>query len=252
MAVPSNVVFEVDTEFGHYQVVDTIYEGRAARVLYSGGTTSRTAQSGVARDDNPDLLFDYNQRFLELLESVAAKRLLLIGGGTYTLPMALLQKFPGLQIDVAELDPGLQDVAERFFGLKTSPRLNIIHSDGRQYLEQNTLAYDVILVDAFMDAAIPESLSGPGVVKQVYKNLSSTGVAAMNIISPYFGSGAGIIQGQIASYRQHFKAVDVYPAGRATFSLWLPQNLVLVAQKGKTHEINLRYGKLPDIKSDKL
>ena len=119
------ILFDGDTAFEHYQVIDTIYEGRPARVLYSG--RRGTAQSGIATDGKPELLFDYNQRFTELLESIPAKHVLLIGGGAYTLPRAIVQQFPDLQIDVVELDPGLKAIAERFFGLQASDRLRIFH-----------------------------------------------------------------------------------------------------------------------------
>ena len=236
------IIFDGDTELEHYQVIDTIYEGRQARVLYSG--QRHTAQSGIAKDGKPDLLFDYNQRFLELLESVPAERLLLIGGGAYTLPMALLHKFPQLQIDVVEIDAGLQRLAERFFGLKQDQRLHIIHENGRDYLEHSTQNYDVILLDAFTQSNIPESLTDAAAVRLLHKHLTGNGVAAVNIISPYYGPNSGFIRAQVELYASTFRMVEVRPAGRAIFSLWLPQNLVLIAQKGNYHELNLRYGKL--------
>jgi len=236
------VLFDGNTSRAHYLVVDTVYEGRLARVLYSGHRAA--AQSGVARDGQPDLLFDYNQRFMELVASLLPSRLLLIGGGAYTLPMALLPAFPQLKIDVVEIDPGLQEIAERFFGLQPDPRLNIIHGEGRQYLNGNQQAYDLILIDAFAETAIPKSLATLQAVQQVYRGLSPNGVAAVNIISPYYGQQADIIKNQVAAYSSIFRGVKVYPAGRSLFSLWLPQNLVLVAQKGRAHELQLRYGPL--------
>ena len=236
------ILFDGDTSLEHYQVIDTIYEGRPARVLYSG--QRHTAQSGIATDGNPDLLFDYNQRFLELLESVPARRVLLIGGGAYTLPKALLEKFPELLVDVVELDPGLKDLAERYFGLQPSGRLRIFHGDGAWYLQQNSEPYDMILIDAFSHAEIPEALVGREAAQQVGHNLKQNGVAAMNIISPYMGPNSKLIKSQLTYYGEFFKTVAVYPAGRSLFSLWLPQNLVLVAQKGEPHDINLRYGAL--------
>ena len=239
------ILFDGDTAFEHYQVIDTIYEGRPARVLYSG--QRGTAQSGIATDGKSELLFDYNQRFIELLESIPAKRVLLIGGGAYTLPQAILQQFPDMRIDVVEIDPGLKAIAEQFFGLQASTRLQIFHGDGRAYLERNPEPYDVILIDAFSRAEIPRSLTGHEVASLVARNLSKDGVIAMNIISPYMGPNNGLIKSQVDSYSECFKTVAVYPAGRSLFSLWLPQNLILVAQKGKPQEVTLRYGKLASV-----
>src|SRR6476469_4412698 len=95
------ILVEGDTQHGHYVVADTIYSGRPARVLYSGN--HQAAQSGVAKDDNPDLLFDYNQRFIELVRGLLPKKILLIGGGALSLPKALLEEFPEVSLDVVEL-----------------------------------------------------------------------------------------------------------------------------------------------------
>ena len=237
-----SIVFDGDTSLEHYQVIDTTYEGRLARVLYSG--QRHTAQSGIAQDGQPDLLFDYNQRFVELLGSVPAQKLLLIGGGAFTLPMALLAGFPELHIDAVEIDGGLQAIAERYFGLKPNERLRIITADGREYLEQNAAPYDVVIIDAFSNANIPETLRSEEAVRQVHRNLTADGVVAMNIIAPYYGPNNTVIREQLQLYSNYFEKVETYPAGRALFSLWLPQNLVLVAQKGKKHKLQLRYGKL--------
>src|ERR1700752_3186245 len=87
--IHKTVRFEGETPYGHYTVVDTTYSNRPARVLYSG-REFRTAQSGIALDDQDEMLFDYNQRFLELARGLEPKRALLIGGGAFTLPKRLL------------------------------------------------------------------------------------------------------------------------------------------------------------------
>ena len=61
----------------------------------------------MAVDDNPLLLFDYNQRLFELVTNLRPKSLLLIGGGAYTLPSALLAALPKLEITVVEVAPHL-------------------------------------------------------------------------------------------------------------------------------------------------
>jgi len=102
---PEKIIYETDTKLGHYQVVDMIYVGRAARVLFSGMRGS--AQSAIPRDGDPSMLFDYNRRFLELVDSLKPKSLLVIGGGAFTLPMQVLQTFPDVQVNVIEYDSDL-------------------------------------------------------------------------------------------------------------------------------------------------
>jgi spermidine synthase len=170
----TDIVFEFDTSYGHYQVVDMVYDGRSARVLFSGDR--RAAQSGVATDDKPDLLFDYNQRMYELVTGIEPRRLLLIGGGMCTLPAALLADMLDIQIDVVELDDELEVVARRYFGIPDSSRLNIIHSDGLAYLASNQNRYDMIIVDAFTHDLAEPTLSSSDAIAHLTRSLNSGGV----------------------------------------------------------------------------
>jgi len=245
MTLTGGVLFAGDTGFEHYEVVDTIYEGRPARVIYSGNRIA--AQSGIARDDNPELLFDYNQRFFELITGLGPKRLLVIGGGVYTLPMAVLQAFPDTQVDVVELDSALDDIATEFFGLKPDPRLRIIHQEGREFLDANDTPYDLIVIDAFINVDVPRSLTTPEAAQQYYRNLTRNGVVAMNIISAYHGRNE-IVRHQYEAFAAAFRQVEVYPAGKG-YALALPQNLVVVGRKGRRGAIGsyLRYPALPPL-----
>lgn len=254
-SVLPQLVYETDTSYGHYQVWDILYDDRPARVLYSG--QRQTAQSGMAVDDNANLLFDYNQRFYELVTGLLPKRLLLIGGGTYTLPMALLAALPMIEIDVVEINDQLIAIAERFFGLHTDSRLQIMHQDGRAFLETNASRYDVILIDAFLNADTPESLTQVAAVALIKQRLTANGVVAFNSIASFFGSRSDNLHQRMAALATSFDDRAVFPAGTG-LSLWLPQNLLLVAQAGKHHPVEsyLRYPMLsetdqsPDFKRD--
>jgi spermidine synthase len=223
-----NILWEGDTVYGHYQVVDTLYDSRPARVLYSGD--QQAAQSGVPKDANPDMLFDYNQRMFELATSLAPGRLLLIGGAVGTLPTALLHAMPGIRIDVAEPDSGLTDLAYRFFDLPVDDRLRIFHTDGRSYLRSGSERYDMILVDAFVHTAIPKDLRTAEAFAALMARLKPRGVAAMNVISGYHGQSSHILRTIFAAADQSFRTSEVFLAGKG-YSLWLPQNFVLASQK---------------------
>lgn len=225
-----HVLWEGDTAYGHYQVVDTPYDGRMARVLYSGDR--QAAQSGIAQDDNPDLLFDYNQRLLELASNIVPRRLLIIGGGVFTLPSALLRALPGTEIDVVELDSELTDIATEFFGLTKNDRLTIFNTDGRAYLQGHATRYDMIIVDAFTHTTIPRELKTLQALQAYHAHLNERGVFAMNVISGYYGASAHVLQELYAGAMRTFDVIDVFLASRG-YSLWLPQNFVFTGQKGQ-------------------
>jgi spermidine synthase len=223
-----DVIWQGETPHNRYEIVDTLYDGRPARVLYSGDRNA--AQSGVAKDDNPSLLFDYNQRFLELTEHVLPNRVLLIGGGVGTLPMALLQKLPNVRVDMVEPDETLTRLAYEYFGLPVDECLRIFHTDGRSYLAGTAERYDLILVDAFVHTGIPRNVKSVEAFQAYAAHLSPRGMVAMNIISAYRGRSSYVLREIQAAAMQSFAVTDLFLAGRG-YSLWLPQNFILVAQK---------------------
>jgi len=235
-----HILWEGDTELEHYQVIDTVYDGRPARVLYSGD--QQAAQSGIANDEGTDLLFDYNQRLFELITNLAPSSILLIGGGAFTLPSALLASLPSVLIDVVEPDSGLIEIAHAYFALPKTERLRIITTDGRTFLREQASRYDVIIVDAFMHTSAPKDLKTIEAFRAYHKHLKGQGLLAMNIISAYYGRGSVILEQLYAAADQTFDAVDIFLAGSG-YSLWLPQNFILTAQKGQTQALNthMRY-----------
>lgn len=234
MVQPERILLETDTDLEHYQVVERVYEGRLARVLFSG--SRRAAQSGIGLDDDPDLLFDYNQRLLEVANALYPKRILVIGGGAFTLPMALAAALPDAMVDVVEIDPGLEQIAADYFGLQTSERLHLIFDDGRNFLEHTSQKYDLIILDVFTELSIPRPFLTIEFIKTLHKHLTKGGCVALNIIASYQGKNSGLIKSQIAAYGSLFSRLDIFPAAHGLTS-WLPQNLVLVAQRATNQDL---------------
>jgi len=222
------ILWEGNTAMGYYQVVDTLYDGRPARVLYSG--ERQAAQSGIAKDNNSDLLFDYNQRMFELVTSLVPKSLLLIGGAVGTLPKALLEILPDIHIDMIEPDDGLTELAYKYFDLPVDDRLQIFHTDGRSFLHAHATRYDMILVDAFMHTTIPKDLKTLNAFEAYFKHLNRRGILTVNVISGYYGPGAKVLREMCSAAYKTFDAIDIFLASRG-YSMWLPQNFVLTAQK---------------------
>jgi spermidine synthase len=240
MARTEKLIYSGTSNHARYDIVDMIYDDRPARVLFSGNKVA--AQSGLALDDKSDLLFDYNQRFMEVAASLRPKKVLLIGGGAFTLPMALLSTYPKLQIDVVELDPMLQELAEDYFGLKVDKRIRIINGDGRKFIDQSTDKYDLIVLDAFTHTVIPSTLTSTEAIKSFSNHLNNENSAvAVNIISSYYGRNSGLIRDQYEIYKKTFKSVEIFPASRSLLSFWLPQNFVLVARVKPKPKLELRY-----------
>ncbi len=220
-------LYEGASDFSHYKVIDTIYDGRKARLLYGG---HNTPQSGLALDNQPHLLFDYNQRFLEIAQSLQPSRVLIIGGGALTLPKAMLQQFPHIDIDVVELDPLLPVLAHRYFDVHEDPRLHVYVQDGRHFLDHATTLYDLIVVDAFTEFTIPRPLYTASAVEAYARLLKQDGVLTMNFIARYKGMKKTLAHELVATFCTCFQAVSLYPADH-TYITNYDQNLLLVASQ---------------------
>ncbi|MBC7546893.1 fused MFS/spermidine synthase [Candidatus Saccharibacteria bacterium] len=238
------VVHSFDSVYGHYEVVDLIYGDRPARVLFSGN--QEAAQSGVAKDNIPELLFDYNERLLELSLELQPNRILLIGGGVYTLPMALLKGLPEACIDVVELDNALLPVARKYFDLQPNSRLEVFHNHGRAYLSSTSRRYDLVIIDAFNHTDIPVELASVEAAQSIRELLKPNGVVALNIISSYYGKNNAITRNLWAAYQDLFEHLRLSPASNDQ-SLWLPLNLILQASDNRASLASLRYAALPAI-----
>jgi len=221
-----HTIYRGDTKFEHYEVVDMVYEGRPARVLFTN--RHRAAQSGIATDGKPKLLFDYNQRFFELAKSLHPKNILIIGGGVYTLPLALTHELSDVFIDVIEIDPGLDSIASKFFGLKPNNRLRVIHTNGRKYLDNASRKYDLIIIDAFMGTEVPYELLTLEAAVALQHRLTKQGVVAMNVIGIFNGHGVKL-KSLISVYQHVFKQTHMYPADDS-ISLLVSQNFVIIGQ----------------------
>jgi spermidine synthase len=227
MTDKKTVLFEGESRFGHYQVVDMVYDGRPARMLFGD---SDSPQSGEAQDNNPELLFSYNQRFLEITESCRPQRVLVIGGGAFSFPKALLERFADIHIDVVEIDPLLIDLSRRFFSLTDDDRLTIITEDGREYLDSCCTAYDLIVVDAFSEFDVPVALLTQQAIQRYAAHLTRRGVVAINFVAAYQDAKPTLAHRLLTDFRHEFTTAEIFPV-----ELDGPrrgeQNLLLVASQ---------------------
>ncbi len=228
-------LYEGSTEFEKYTVVDSRYNNRPARILYTDNQMA--AQSGLPFDDNPEMLFDYNQRFMEIVGQMKPKSCLVIGGGAFTLPMAISKLLPTTDIDVFELDGGLIPISEKYFGFRQTEKVRAYIGDGRQLLRRSTKTYDVILIDVFNSVDIPKDFNQPDLPAEIRERLHPNGVVAMNIIAAYHGLRAETLKNLEASFKNVFNEVNLFPAGSA-ISLWMSQNFILLAGEDITDAAN--------------
>jgi spermidine synthase len=223
-------IHDQDTAYSRILVHHSIDQrsGRATLVL---STSPRRVQSAMYPDDPGELVLDYT-RFFALAGRFVPRlnRVLVLGGGACTAPRRLLADHPGLVIDVVELDPGVTDLARRFFGLADVPGLTVTHEDGRTFLNRDHPSYDAILVDVFdTHYAPPFHLATLEAARRMLSLLAPDGVVMINCISALEGPASGLLHAQAATWATAFPVVEAY-ALEAPDDPGLVQNVILVAR----------------------
>lgn len=230
IAFRTNGLRDIDTEYSRVQVFRTL--DRNGRPIQALVTDPYSVQSAMFLDsDEPALEYG---RFYHLARHFKPDfaDVLVIGGAGYSTPKDFVRRYPDVRLDVVEIDPRMTEIAREHFRLKNDPRLNIIHEDGRTYLNRAEAGrYDVILMDAFGSMfTVPYQLTTVEAVRRISNALKDDGVVIFNLGSSITGAGSGFFRAELATYRSVFPQVLVFKvrADRTDDSL---QNLIIVASR---------------------
>ncbi len=145
--------------------------------------------SDVNLNDPTYFFYRHEQVQLEAVYAAAARkpsgqRLLVIGGGGYTLPRAVRTLVPTTAVDVVEIDPGVTKVAYDKLGLDPKLEIRSFHQDGRQFVAERAEpnSYDVISLDAVNDLSVPGHLLTKECNDAVKRTLAADGVYLVTVI----------------------------------------------------------------------
>ena len=212
-----------ESAYNTMRVSQGIMDGRATRFLM---TDPGSSQSGMYLDDPTDLVFSYTRWYaLATRLAPSSKRVLMLGGGGYSVPKWILSGKSGLDpnqvsVDVVELDPGITRVAGEFFNAPiTDPRLRIFHEDARIFLNTRAAkagtpdkAYDLIFGDVFNSYyTVPFHMGTVEAAQKIHALLADDGIFMMNVIAAVEGDNGRLLRGIHAAYAQVFDEVHVFP-----------------------------------------
>ena len=179
LAAPPEVVFEQVSPFDSVYVVDV-----SGRRFLRFGSVYGDDQSGLdlLRQDVPVL--EYIP--LTLAGLVAADKLergLVIGFGAGSVTRLWHRAAPSMQIDSVEIDPVVTAVAFTHFGFPSHELLPIHVMDGRQFVQQSSGGYDVVLLDAYGAGDAPYHLTTLEFYREVQARLAPGGVVMANMVA---------------------------------------------------------------------
>jgi len=165
---------------------------------------------------------------LILCQDARPVRILFIGGGGCSLPLAVGTLLPGASVTVVELSGDVADAARRFF-IPDAP-LKLVVADGAEFLRASPEVFDLIFVDAANATESPApSLASDSFVDELHAKLTEHGMIAVNC----FGDAASVFVSRVAARFRHGTAVMELAAEDAS-----SRHTLLYAQKGWTQGVD--------------
>lgn len=180
--------------------------------------------------DDPDLLYT---PYIQFVDELARRRFaggqapdaLIVGGGGYTLPRAWARRWPAARLAVAEIDPTVTRVARERMWLGDGAGMEIVHRDGRAYLQglAPRPQFDVVFLDAFHDISVPAHLVTREFHAAVRARLRPRGFYALNVVdggeSPRFLYSVVRTLGTVFPSVTVWREADDAPGARNTYAI---------------------------------
>ena len=226
-------------QFDHETVYiqDGVYERLYIYDGEQGGQPTRffkqdNAFSGAMYLESDDHVYEYSKYYrLHELFTDKVDNALVLGGGIYTVPKALLKDLPEVSIDIAEIEPSLINLAHQYFRLPESDRLHNYVEDGRRFLHDAEVPYDFIFSDVYRSLhSVPTHFATKEFFQTAYDKLSEDGVFVANLIGSLSRQQPSFIFSEIKTLKSVFPNVHAFAVVSPAFTG--VQNIMLVATKG--------------------
>lgn len=223
----ADVIFENYSAYHHILVEDSGDE-RALRF-------DSDMQSTMSLTDPYAGGFEYTDFFhVPLVFDPTVRHVLFIGLGGGTGPKGFLRYYPTVQVEVAEIDPMVEQVARQFFAVPDDPRLRIAIADGRGYLQRSRGPFGAIILDAYGSgphgAYIPYHLATVEFFRIAWARIENGGCLVYNVMGTYGGLNDDVVRNMMTTLSSIFQAVYAFRARTS-------ENTVFVAVKISPEEL---------------
>ncbi len=172
-------------ESGYFciRVAERAEAGRTVSVL----TLDKLVHSYVDVDDPTFLVYGYEKVLGDLSIYMGDRdpqfRSLFIGGGGYTMPRFIEDRFPDSVVEVVEIDPEVTEVVHKYLGMPRDTRIVTYNEDARtKFLELPEGRYDLIVGDAFDHFSVPYHLTTLEFNERVDELLKDGGMYTLNVV----------------------------------------------------------------------
>ena len=227
------VIYRKDGVYQRITIYEGEYYGRPARFFLLD--RSESGAMFLDSTDPTDLVYDYTKNYgLFRLFTPRVQNALVLGGGAYSIPKAMLRELPDADVDVAEIEPSFFDLAKQYFGAADSPRLHNYVQDGRRFLQDAGKKYDLMFGDVYFSYfSVPPHFTTKEFFELAKARLSPGGVFVANMIGDLSRQQPSLIMAEIKTFKSvfpnsYFLAVD------SPVITSLVQNITLVGYNSDT------------------
>ncbi len=230
--------FEAETPYHHIYVTDDSGGSRHLRF-------NRFVETQISLEPPEYRGRSEYTKFFHLAPAFAwpLQRVCFIGAGGGVGPREFLNAYPGVKIDLVDIDPVvLQVCQDLFFVPRNHPGLRMVEMDGRMFIRRQGEPYDAIVLDAFtIGGRIPFHLTTREYFREIRDRLAPGGVLVMNVISGLEGKKGAMFRAVHRTMAEAFGDPD--PAGPAARHVhvfdvhkWIgceqSRNVIFVAARG--------------------
>ena len=198
------IVYQADGLYQQITIYEGTYLGRPARFLLLD--RSESGAMFLDSTDPADLVYDYTKYYsLYKIFTPEVRNALVLGGGAYSIPKALLHELPDAVVDVAEIEPSFLELAKQYFGASESPRLRNYVEDGRRFLQDSDTQYDLIFGDVYYSYfSVPPQFTTREFFELAKGRLRPEGVFIANMIGDLSRREPSLIMAEIRTFQTVF------------------------------------------------
>lgn len=170
-------------------------------------------------------------------------RALFLGGCVEVFPRFILTRYPQTIADSVEIDPGVTDIARKYFGFhdENFPSLTIHHEDARTFINRTHDPYNLIMLDVWDPSGRPVFyMASREAFEHVSEKLAPNGVVIMHINGIPSNTKSYMTASTLKTAQSVFKHVRLYQFKNEPDTL---QNLIIVLSNDQ---------ELPDMFSDQV
>ncbi|MDP4087327.1 MAG: polyamine aminopropyltransferase [Bacillota bacterium] len=230
-----DLLYYEQSPFQEISIVDTKGFGK---MLVLDGAPQNSMREG----------FIYNEMIshIPIVTHPNPKNVAMIGGGDCG-PAREAMKYAGIEkIDVIEIDKCVTEACRKWLTpisfYENEPRFQMIHKDGRDWIQETKENYDVLMIDRPDPVGPGAKLFKPDFYQLVYDRLTEEGLAVFQSGSPFYNKST--LEKTVKNLKEKFPIVRIYliniplfPCGLWSFTLaskkWDPLDADLNRLKDK-------------------